>query len=376
VEAATGTAQKTVGLQRLRRFKIPVAPLHEQQRIVDTLDSCFTRLDDAVATLKCVERDLRRYRASVLKAAVEGQLVPTEATLARQEGRAYETASVLLDRILTERKCRWLEFGRKDKYQEPVPPDTTDLPSLPEGWCWATMDALIVEGPQNGIYVPKSQYGRGTPILRIEDYQSDWSRLSSELQMIAISNDEAITYGLRANDLVINRVNSPSHLGKTLLVTEQNLPAVFESNMMRMSLTTSVIGRYIQNYLSSVDGKQRLIGNAKWAVNQASINQRDVGCTPVPLPPLLEQARILEEVSRLMSAVQASRILVEKNTVRCRRLRQAVLKCAFEGKLADQDPKDEPASLLLERIKVERETIEPVRTPGAPRAGKKKQVRA
>ena len=95
-----------------------------------------------MATLERVQRNLKRYRASVLKAAVEGRLVPTEAELARAEGRDYEPASVLLERILAERRRRWQEAGGRGKYQEPVAPDTTDLPELPEGWCWATMDQV------------------------------------------------------------------------------------------------------------------------------------------------------------------------------------------------------------------------------------------
>jgi type I restriction enzyme S subunit len=352
--AGSRTVLPKTNQQQMAQVPVPVAPLAEQRRIVEAVDSYFTRLDDAVATLERVERNLKRYRASVLKSAVEGRLVPTEAELARQEGRAYEPASVLLDRILAERRRRWSESGKKGKYQEPAPPDTTNLPDLPEGWCWTNMDALIVYGPQNGIYVPKSRYGHGAPILRIDDYQSDWSRSSSDLQMIDISEAEVKSYGLMLNDLVINRVNSPSHLGKTLCVDTKNLPAVFESNMMRMALGEGANARYVHLYLSSADGKARLIENAKWAVNQASINQGDVACTAVPLPPAAEQTRLLDETSRLLSAAYAGTETVERNAHRCLRLRQAILKWAFEGKLAEQDLDDEPALMLLERIRAGR----------------------
>ncbi|MCG8668658.1 MAG: restriction endonuclease subunit S [Pseudomonadales bacterium] len=101
--------QNTVSQRTLADVDIRLPPLNEQQRIVEVIDSYFTRLDDAVATLKRVQRNLKRYRASVLKAAVEGRLVPTEAELARAEGRDYEPASVLLERILAERRRRWEE---------------------------------------------------------------------------------------------------------------------------------------------------------------------------------------------------------------------------------------------------------------------------
>jgi type I restriction enzyme S subunit len=130
----------------IEELGLPIPPSSEQQRIVEAIESYFTRLDDAVATLERVERNLKRYRASVLKSAVEGRLVPTEAALARQEGRDYEPASVLLERILNERRRRWVESGKKGKYQDPEPPDTTNLPELPEGWCWATVDQLAAVG--------------------------------------------------------------------------------------------------------------------------------------------------------------------------------------------------------------------------------------
>ena len=103
----SGTTRLKLPQGPMRQIPLLVPPLPEQHRIVAALESYFTRLDDAVATLERVQRNLKRYRASVLKAAVEGRLVPTEAELARVEGRTYEPASVLLERILAERRRRW-----------------------------------------------------------------------------------------------------------------------------------------------------------------------------------------------------------------------------------------------------------------------------
>ena len=145
---------------------LPLPPRPEQGRLVDSIESYFTRLDDAVASLKRVQRNLARYRASVLKAAVEGRLVPTEAELARAEGRDYEPASVLLERILAERRHRWEEAelakmtarGKTPKnnkwranYKEPVGPNTTELPKLPERWCWASIDQLAILVPKQAL---------------------------------------------------------------------------------------------------------------------------------------------------------------------------------------------------------------------------------
>lgn len=383
-----GTTVKGIRVEQVEQLQFPLAPLPEQRRIVAALESYLTRLDDSVTSLERVQRNLKRYRASVLKAAVEGRLVPTEAELARNEGRDYEPASVLLERILKERQRCWiedasergrakakekakkagkpwtvednakaLEAGRskaEGKYKEPAPPDTECLPELPEGWCWTTISHLIISGPQNGLYVPQSRYGSGTPILRIDDYQLDWSRNSTEFRQIDVLLHEAKKYMLVEGDIVVNRVNSPTHLGKSLTVCQRHLPAVFESNMMRFRVSQEVLPSYCQHYLSSVSGRRLLTTNAKWAVNQASINQTDVSGTPVPLPPKREQRRIVVEIDRLLSTSEGTLQIAKISAKRCSRLRQSILKWAFEGKLVDQDPIDEPASALLERIRADR----------------------
>lgn len=368
-EGVQGVVYPAVRPDDIRAHQMPVPPMAEQKRIVEALDSFLSRLDAAEKSLEQAQAKLKAYRASVLKAAVEGRLVPTEAELARQENRSYEPARVLLDRILKERRRRWEESelarlttaGKtpkndkwKAKYKEPESPDTTTLPELPEGWCWVTLDALIASGPQNGIYVPKSKYGGGTPILRIDDYQVDWSRPAAGLQRVRLSSKDVARFGLALGDIVVNRVNSPSHLGKTLAVEDRHLPAVFESNMMRFRPSSRIPSRFVHFYLSSAQGKQRLIAGAKWAVNQASINQEDVRNAAVPLPPMAEQLRLVAEIDCLLSTASVATAMVGGNTRRSTPLRQAILKWAFQGRLVDQDPNDEPAEQLLARVRAER----------------------
>jgi type I restriction enzyme S subunit len=354
-----GNLDKSTAVPSLRRddynvVKAPVAPAAEQTRIVAEIEKQFTRLEAGVGALKRVQTNLKRYRAAVLKAAFEGRLVPTEAELARRDGRSYEPASELLvaqPLLAVPRKAQaGVPVPPKPNSKAPVAPDTTNLPKLPEGWECCSLRMLIIEGPQNGLYLPKSAYGGGIPILRIDDFQDGWSRNFNELRQVHASSAEEKCYSLKVGDLVINRVNSLSHLGKALLVDHKNLPALFESNMMRLRLATALNSRFIEMYLRSKEGRARLIQRAKWAVNQASINQTDVGLTLVPLAPVAEQHRIVAEVERRLSVIDELEMQVEANLKRAERLRQAILKRAFEGKLVPQDPNDEPASMLLERI--------------------------
>jgi type I restriction enzyme S subunit len=124
----------------IRAFEVDPPALDQQRRIVAEIEKQFSRLDEAVAGLQRVKANLKRYKAAVLKAAVEGHLVPTEADLSRREGRSYETGAQLLQRILETRRSQW---NGKGKYKEPAAPDTNNLPELPEGWVWATVDQLV-----------------------------------------------------------------------------------------------------------------------------------------------------------------------------------------------------------------------------------------
>src|SRR4029450_10572441 len=125
-----------VNLRKIRDLQIPILEhLDEQREIVAEIEKQFTRREAGVAGLRHVQANLKRYRAAVLKAACEGKLVPTEAELARQEGRTYETGAQLLERILTERRQNWQGRGN---FVEPAAPDTTTFPKLPEDWTWTT----------------------------------------------------------------------------------------------------------------------------------------------------------------------------------------------------------------------------------------------
>jgi type I restriction enzyme S subunit len=357
-----GLAHITKG--RFEESELYIAPLNEQSRIVAKIEELFSDLDAGVAALKRAKANLKRYRASVLKSAVEGKL--TEQWRAKHP--AKEPASALLARILLERRQKWeadqlAKFAAakkeppknwRDKYVEPTPPDTTGLPELPVGWCWASVEQLLVNSPQNGAYFPKSLYGSGIPIIRIDDYQQFWSRSANEVQRVQVPPRDIELYGLSEGDILVNRVNSMTHLGKVLLIEARHLQSIFESNMMRLRCVEKQVVTYVRDYLTSHSGIVRLRADAKWAVNQASINQQDVQRTPVPFPPLAEQQRIVSVVDETLSQIDAAEVQIEHGLLRAARLRQSILKRAFEGKLVPQDPKDEPASALLERLRTSR----------------------
>jgi type I restriction enzyme S subunit len=172
----------------------------------------------------------------------------------------------------------------------------------------------------------------------VTDYQDDYCRPHSDLRQVVATEENIYKYGLHKDDLIINRVNSPSHLGKCMVVQRRNLPSLFESNMMRLRLARGVNPRYVAYYLQSKIGKSNLIKKAKWAVNQASINQNDVLSTDIPIPPRLEQDEIVRKADQFLSQKDKLSHSVEMAIIRADRLRQSILKKAFSGRLVPSLP--------------------------------------
>jgi type I restriction enzyme S subunit len=355
-------------------IRVPLAANGQHERIVEAIESYFTRLDDAVATLERVDRNLKRYRASVLKAAVEGRLVPTEAALAKQEGRDYEPASVLLERILAERRRRWSESGDKGKYTDPTAPDTTNLSALPEGWCWATVEQLALEIRYGTSAKTRKDGGHDIPVLRMGNIVEGYLDYS-ELKYLPSNHAEFPDLLLAPGDILFNRTNSPELVGKTAVVT-QTASASFASYLIRVRVATDVQPRYVSHFINSPAGRQWIKRVVSQQVGQANVNGSKLKACAIPMPPAAEQARIVEEVERVFSLVFATALQTKHDLDRCARLRQSILKWAFEGRLADQDPNDQPASVFLEQIRAERDTVKPAKTSRPERSASKRRARA
>ncbi len=368
----SGTAQPFVKASATLDQNFGLPPLPEQHRIVEAIESYFTRLDDAVATLERVQRNLKRYRASVLKAAVEGRLVPTEAELARAEGRDYEPASVLLERILAERRRCWEEAGCRGKYEEPAAPDTSGLPTLPEGWCWASVDQIADE-TLIGLVRARSEQTDGPPgfpYVKMDSIGTDGSLRLDDLAHVSASDDEVARFSLRDGDLLFNTRNSVELVGKTALVRGAAPGTLFNNNIMRIRPSASLASPFLAYQMCSRMFQDQISEVKRATTSVAAVYAKDLLPRALALPPGAEQERIIQKLDLLLSdevAVTATAATSERHIAR---LRQSILKWAFEGKLADQDPNDEPASVLLERIKAEREASGPTKTNG--RVGRKK----
>jgi type I restriction enzyme S subunit len=357
---------------------VQIAPTNEQQRILTIFESTLAKIDEAEEALERVKRNLDLYRASVLKAACEGRLVPTEVELARQEGRDYEHASQLLKRILIARRVAWekaqLEaYAKMDKtppkdwksrYTEPQTPDTSDLPELPEGWCWASIDQIVAK-TNYGTSVRCDFESTGVPVLRIPNISA--GKVSFEkLKFATVDLGVTVDDYLELGDLIICRTNGSLRLvGKCAVYdTSSTEKTHFASYLIRLRFVLRAEhGRWIWAILSSPMGRGQIEAIAASSAGQHNISLGNLQQFPVPLPPLFETSRIIEKLGEVEASIET---LCKSSSLHLRKLstlRQSLLKHAFSGKLVPQDPRDEPASVLLERIRTQRREMEGSTTP-------------
>jgi type I restriction enzyme S subunit len=324
---------------------------------VAEIETQFTRLDAGVAALERALANLRRYRAAVLKAACEGRLVPTEAELARAEGREYEPADRLLAHILADRRARWGAEHPGKKYKEPAPPDTENLSELPEGWVSASFEQLLNE-LKNGYFGGRpATEPPGVPILRISAVRPLSVSFGDLRYLSEVSEDKLAIYQLREGDLLFTRYNGNPHLVAACgLVRKTSDVILYPDKLIRARVSSDLIlPSYLEAYFSTNTARYFIESKIKTTAGQYGIAGRELKQIPIVFPPLPEQRRIVAEVERRLSVVEALEREVEAALARAGRLRQAVLKQAFEGRLVEQDPEDELASVLLERIRATRE---------------------
>ena len=383
----TGGSDSGLNLTQGRFLRLPffLAPFPEQQRIVAKIESLFARLDEGIAALRRAQANLKRYRTSVLKAAVEGRL--TERW--RHENPPEETGKELLRRILTERRRRWeteqlAKFEAKGKkpprnwkakYKEPVTPDTSGLPKLPEGWCWATVAMLIREPLRNGRSAKASKDGTGVRTLTLSAVtEGDFSEHNTKVT--TADPKKVRDLWLAPEDILVERSNTPELVGLACMYRGPPDYAIFPDLLIRVRCVHRVAAAFVELCLQSPDARSYLRKQARGSAgSMPKISQNMLAELTLPVPPRAEQDEILTRFGSLVaSAADLMSGKVATATRRVVTLRQSILRRAFEGHLVPQDPNDEPASAVLERLRAEKEANKSGRRSAEPKCQRRSQV--
>ncbi len=350
-----GTTHTTIYFPEAKALSIGLPPVAEQRRIVAKIEELFSDLDAGVAALERVRANLKRYRAAVLKAAVEGRL--TEEWRTRHP--ATEPAAKLLERILAERRAKWEQDqlrkfkeagktppkGWREKYEEPPSPHAPFPFQLPPSWSWAGSLQLCTSIESGSTPPPdEMQAGSGeVPFIKVYnltftgalDFTIKPTFIARQTHRGRLNRSRAIP-----GDVLMNIVGPP--LGKVSIVPD--LYPEWNTNQAIVSFRAGpgITNRYLATCLLADPVLQWITSQAKATAGQHNISVSMSRALPLPLPPLAEQAEIVAEVDRRLSVADAAETQVEHALQRAARLRQAILKRAFEGELVPQDPSDRP----------------------------------
>lgn len=364
---------------------VPLPPPPEQTRIAAKLEELLSDLDAGVAELKAAQKKLQQYRQSLLKAAVEGTLTAPWREAQRKLGTSLETGAQLLQRILTERRARWEakqlakfnEQGKvppKDwqkKYPAPVQSDTADLPELPEGWVWASVEQI--SEIQGGIQKQPSRAPMKNkyPFLRVANVARGRLKLQ-DVHEIELFQGELERLALVAGDVLIVEGNgSLTEIGRCALWDGSIENAVHQNHLIRVR-PVGVVSQFVETWLNSLGGIEKLSRLAATTSGLYTLSVSKISKIPVPIAPRAEQEASMRVLINNLSALDVQEQSVEHSLKQSTAQRQNVLRAAFSGELVPQDPNDEPASVLLERIRAER--VERAKQPKVRRIKQEKEI--
>jgi type I restriction enzyme S subunit len=302
-EVARGIGIHHLGAAGLVGWEIAVPPLPEQKRITDKLDSLLARVDACRQRLDRVSAIIKRSRQSLLAAATSGEL-----TREWREARAVDG--------------NW-----------PV----VTLESVATGFSYGS--------------AAKSAKSGGVPVLRmgnIQDGQLDWGDL-----VFTSDADEIDKYRLSAGDVLFNRTNSPELVGKTAVFRGER-EAIYAGYLIRVRCGDQLLPDYLNYCLGSPAGRDYCWQVKSDGVSQSNINATKLAAFTFGLPSIGEQQEIVRRVEELLAAKRALEKRLRRASDIVASLVPAVLAKAFRGELVPQDPNDEPASAMLERVRAQR----------------------
>lgn len=345
-----GTTVNSIDAKSLGRFRVPVPPLAEQRRIVARIDALFEEIAEGERALDAGRKSLETYRRALLKAAVTGELT--------SEWRShYDDATSAADLLARLRSRYPAERPTVTRWSAPA-----SLPDIPDSWTWcAVAEAGEVQlGRQRAPQHHAGDHMR--PYLRVANVLEDHFDLT-DVKAMNFTPAEFATFELRAGDILLNEGQAPDLLGRSAIYNGEIPGCCFQKTLLRFRAKEGVNPAYAQLIFRHYMHSGRFKRESRITTNIGHLTQVRFVVMEFPLPPSLEQDAIVSLFGELDVALRE----LDPIAADAVRLRQSVLKAAFEGRLVPQDESDEPAATMLARLAaLQAKTPRPHR--GRPRA--------
>lgn len=364
-----GIRMPRIRTEDLLKIPIPTPPYDEQCRIVVKLEELLTRADACQERLEQVPRLLKQFRQSVLAAACSGRLTVDW----RSENLSTESAEILLENIAREKNRLSLKSKRRL-----LVASEADVPfEVPETWTFCFFDDIAANKPnalkagpfgsslKKSCYVPSGYkvYGQ-EQVIRGDASYGDYFINEAKFQ-------ELLACEVSAGDLLVSLVGT---IGKVLVIPDNFQRGIINPRLVKISLHSNVSSLYIEKYLTSPLAKNILSQDSHGGTMEI-LNLGILKTLPIPLPPEKEQQEIVQRVEALLKIADVVENHYSKAQEQLDKLPQAILAKAFRGELVPQDPHDEPAPALLERIKAGRaQAVKPEKKPKRQAAAKSQSV--
>lgn len=345
--------QATVERDTLLSTPIPLPPLVEQRRIVAKVEVLFEENRTARVALDRIPPLLKKFRQSVLAAAFRGDLSRDW----REQHPHVEPAYALLERIRAERRRKWQQelqakgkHIRRGSYEKTSPVDTSGLYELPESWTWCTLGhcATLITKGESPKWQGYDYVTDGVPFIRSENVLWGELDLSTVARIPERFHKKLQRSKLKPDDVLINLVGAS--IGRCAVVPKSLQEANVNQAVATIRTTEALSPLYLL-YLVLSPEIQATIQSKKVEVARPNISLGDLSGLLIPVPPLVEQHLIVSTIEELFSRADAIGKAVEFARRRAEKLEQSILARAFRGELVPQDPSDDPASLLLDRIR-------------------------
>jgi type I restriction enzyme, S subunit len=291
----------------------------------------FTRLDAADALLMRAQTNLDRYRGAVLAAAMRGHLLIRHAAMSRSGEMSSEVARARFAAGMDLRASRF---------------------DLPQGWVWTSVRNAgeVKLGRQRSPQHHAGPHMR--PYLRVAIVFDDHIDLSDVKEM-NFTPSEFDSYALRSGDILLNEGQSLELVGRSAMFRGELENVAFQNTLVRFRASDAVDCRFALIVFRAYQRNGLFRSIARWTTSIAHLGAERFANLRFPLPPLAEQRCIAVEVERRMYELGVLEAAIEANRKRARRLRESILKRAFEGRLVPRDPTDEPPSILLDHIRAD-----------------------